>query len=262
MFNISESSLLLDSRAELWQQLRGKDNESGSLTEGQSLSREFIEFGKAVGWLLLILLVFTIILSIHRCPTWLKPALKESTNEKDGYQTTAGERGTTEKSIMDELYNSPSQLTHPIKDVISSLPLENPLSDRKWSKSNGLFILVPESDDNVEFDVALPVITPFIRRQIDLDNHTKNSKMLNIRSTEFHCGSEAKGSLRNRIEALVEHKNVLQDQLPLSPGNTETSRLSRVSVSSHSNMTETMSDGDSLKVLKTEQPEPAYYYCY
>jgi len=258
MFNISESNLLSDSRAELLQQLRQKDNES--VSEGESLSNELIEFGMVVGWLLLGLLIFTIILSIHRCPTWMKPAEKASMNEKHGYQTTTGERSINEKSTMDDLDNFVSQLTDPIKDVncISSIHLENPPSDRKSSESNTLFIRVPESDKNIEFDIVQPIITPFIRRRIGLLNQSKNREMLNIRSTGFNSGAEEKGSLRN-IDVLEVHKNVLQDELPLTPANTETSRLSNVSVNSHSTsrfeMTETLSDGGSLKVLKTEQSE-------
>jgi len=263
MFNISDSSLLSDSRAELWQQMRRKDNESGALTEGQSLSDEFTELGKAVGWLLLVLLIFTIILSMHHCPILLRCTDKPNKNDKDGCQIADGDDSKSEESTINQFHNSVSQLTKPIEAVscISSLHLENPLSE-----SNSFFIHVPEMDENIEFDVVSPVITPFIRRRIDFDNDFKNSNLLNIRSLESNCGQEEKGSARNSIEVSVEHIKVLQDELPLTLAANETSRLSLVSVNSCNTtpmeMTESMSDrdslsvlGNSLRVLKTGQPE-------
>jgi len=255
MFNVSDSYLLSDSRAVLWQQLRRKDNESGSLNYGQSLSSEFTEFGKAVGWLLLVLLVFTIILSIHRCPPWLNSTDKPGNNEKDGYQTTARERSIAEESTIDQLDNSYSQLNKPIKDAsyISSLH-QNPLSDRKWSQSNSFFSHMPELDVNIEFDVVLPVITPFVRRRIDLHKDFKSSKMWNIGSRESNCRLEEKGSVRNSAEVIVEPINGLKHELSLTLAATDISPLCRVSVNSYSNtrleMTETMSDGNSLSVLE------------
>jgi len=263
MFNISDSSLLSDSRAELWQQLRRKDNESGALTEDQRLYSEFTEFGKAVGWLLLVLLIFTIILSMHRCPTLLNCTKKQSKNDKDGCQTADGDDIKTEERNIDQFHNSVSQLTKPLETVscISSLHLENLLSE-----SNSFFIHVPWMDENIKFDVVSPVITPFIRRRVDFDNDLKNSEMLNIRGTESNCLPEEKSSVRNSVEVLVEHIKFLQDELPLTLAATETARLSLVSVNSSSTtqleMTETMSDadsvsvlGNSLRVVKREQSE-------
>jgi len=183
--NLDETAMLVVSQAELHSEhqsethqykRRRNDDEDEFVEVGKKYFDELVNLGMAIGWILLVLVAITIVLSIFYRPFYITQLELEAAEQKqaedNGGIVTPPLNGIPSSLSPENVsaiqflsYKSENLWTQAPPEETPNLSLqEKALSARE--RANEVFVRLKKIDNNPVFDYSNPVVTPFVRRRI------------------------------------------------------------------------------------------------
>jgi len=211
--NLDETAILVVSQPELRSELdsehsqyqrRRTDGETEQ-EDGKKYFEELVKLGMAIGWILLVLVAITIVLSIFYRPFYITQIETESAEQQldekvKGIVTPHLKPGVSSSLVPENLPSIEFLSRHSEKLCSQQSPEENPnllvARERAMSlreRANWVFVRLPEIDNSPVFDYSKPVVTPFARRRTGAV-HPSKSGGITITFSEANAKKELKVS--------------------------------------------------------------------
>jgi hypothetical protein len=168
MLVVSQSELLPRSEPvtelHLHQRRRTEDVDEDAEV-GKKYFEKLVDLGMVIGWVLLVLVAITIVLSIFYRPFYVTQIEAEASDQ-------LGERGNS----LDH-HSSTGALPEnlgSIKFINNQSWSHRSLEEKTWAlprtmsareRANEEFVRLPEIESNPVFDYSTPIVTPFVRRR-------------------------------------------------------------------------------------------------
>jgi len=178
MLFVSQPELRSERQSELHQYQRRRTDDEVELGEvGKKYFDELVNLGMAIGWILLVLVTITIVLSIFYRPFYVTRKDVEAAelqSDKDSGVVTPPISHNFSSGLPPEALSSIPFLAFKSENLWRVTPPEekpNQPPERAESvrdKANVVFFRIPKMDNNPVFDFSNPVITPFVRRRVGL----------------------------------------------------------------------------------------------
>jgi len=185
--NLDETAMLVVSKAELYSESqsehhqynrrRSEDDDEELVEVGKKYFDELVNLGMFIGWILLVLVAITIVLSIFYRPFYItqlelqEDAEQKQAEDNGGIVTPPlnGASGTLSPENLSTIqflsYNSEKLWNQAPPEETPNLSLpERAMSARE--RANEVFVRRKKIDNNPVFDYSNPVVTPFVRRRI------------------------------------------------------------------------------------------------
>jgi len=157
-------------------QRRRTDGVTEDAEVGKKYFDELVMLGMAIGWVLLVLVAITIVLSIFYRPFYVTQIEAEASDQlsERGNSLDQQSTGKLPESLGDiEFLNNQSDWSHKSPDENRALPRTNSARER----ANEKFVRGPEIGSNPVFDYSTPIVTPFVRRRIGASEIKKKGGM-------------------------------------------------------------------------------------
>jgi len=211
--NLDETAMLVVSKAELYSESqsehhqynrRRSEDDEEFVEVGKKYFDELVNLGYAIGWILLVLVAITIILSIFYRPFYItqlevEEAAEQKQAEENGGIITPPLTGIP-STLSPENLSAIQFLSHNSENLWSqappeekpglSLPEKRAVSARE--RANEVFVRLKKIDNNPVFDYSNPVVTPFVRRRTVGLVHPNKSGGIKITFSEANERKELK----------------------------------------------------------------------